>query len=356
VEWLIRQQEIRKDFHWLWLVLPILGAIFLGIVCILFFLSLFMGREEDTSISTESEVSSAFPQEARKYLSLYQEAGRKYGVPWEILAAIHKVETDFGRDLSVSSVGASGHTQFMDKTWVGWSYPGGTRLGDLPDSVDITNPKLITKYGGMGVDANGDGKANPYDPVDAIHATAKYLAANHSKGEDWFAPNGPVYDYNHDYQNYVLKVKRYAEQFVVATTANTSIPGDGFLFPVVGGKITSPYGMRVNPVTGVHRMHEGVDIGKGRGVPIMAADDGVVVENRAASGYGWMIVIQHANGLRTLYAHMYKEDVKVRVGNQVSRGHVIALMGSNGRSTGPHLHFEIHRNGAPIDPMPFIKR
>jgi murein DD-endopeptidase MepM/ murein hydrolase activator NlpD len=301
-------------------------------------------------------VAAGFPAYAQKYLAIYQSAGKKYGVPWEILAAIHKVETDFGRDLSVSSVGATGHTQFMDKTWVGWGYPGGTALGDLPDSVDITNPKLIAKYGGMGVDANGDGKANPYDPVDAIHATAKYLAANHSPGEDWFAPKGPVWAYNHDYQHYVLKVKAYAEQFATQV-ANTAIAASGqFLFPVSGGQITSTFGRRFHPIKKVYRTHEGIDIGKGLGTPIMAADNGTVVESRASSGYGSKVVIDHGNGLQTLYAHMYQKDVKVRVGQSVKKGQVIALMGSNGWSTGPHLHFEVHKSGRPVDPVAFLKR
>lgn len=240
----------------------------------------------------------------------------------------------------------------MDKSWVGWSYPGGTRLGDLPDSVDITDPKLIAKYGGYGVDANGDGKADPYDPVDAIHATAKYLAAHRKPGEDWFARGGPVWQYNHDYENYVLKVKRYAESYakpVIKVSAKGLATGT-FMWPVPGGRITSEYGYRFHPLKKVHRHHDGIDIAKAAGSPIHASDGGVVVESRASTGYGWVIVIDHGNGFRSLYAHMYPEDVKVEVGQKVGKGQVIALVGSNGWSTGPHLHFEVRKNGQLIDP------
>ncbi|MFP3471814.1 lytic murein transglycosylase, partial [Micrococcus sp. SIMBA_144] len=87
------------------------------------------------------------------------------------------------------------HTQFMPLTWLGWNYPGGDRLGNasIPDSI-LHDPAMIKKYGGYGVDANGDGKADPYDLEDAIFSTANYLSANGaSKGDI----EGAVYAYNH---------------------------------------------------------------------------------------------------------------------------------------------------------------
>jgi murein DD-endopeptidase MepM/ murein hydrolase activator NlpD len=355
-----RKEKTGREAKVLFLSILAGGGIFFLFVCALLgllFLNLFTEGQTGSEVE-QWEVAEGFPQVAQKYLPIYQAAAKKYGVPWHILAAIHKVETNFGQDLSVSSVGAKGHTQFMDKTWVGWSYPGGTTLGDLPDSVDITNPSLIAKYGGYGVDGNGDGKADPYDPVDAIYATANYLAANHSQGEDWFGRKGPIWRYNHDYENYVLKVKRYADSFAhpVLTAGGTGISTGQFVWPVQGGRITSPFGMRFHPVKKVYTYHEGLDIANRAGSPILASDGGVVAESREASGYGWMLVIDHGNGFRTLYAHMYPEDVKVRVGQKVSKGQVIALVGSNGWSTGPHLHFEVRKNGQLIDPSLVVKQ
>jgi Peptidase family M23/Transglycosylase SLT domain len=353
VYWLARRRVGKKN-QWLWLLaLPLLFILVLPVLFVAGILLFQMpsatpGKVDETSW----EKTGTFPAVAQKYLPLYQEAGKKYGVPWPILAAIHKVETDFGRNLSVSPVGARGQTQFMPKTWVGWSYPGGTTLGDLPDSVDITNPALIKKYGGYGVDADGDGKADPNDPADAIFSTAHFLAANHRPGEDWFAPGGAVWQYNHDYEHYVLKVKQYAELFArpVLPASGPSVATGQFLWPVPGGRLTSEFGLRFHPVKKVWQEHEGIDIAREEGAPILASDGGVVVDSRPSEGYGWILVIDHGNGFRTLYAHMYEKDVLVKVGERVNKGQIIARVGSNGWVTGPHLHFEVRYNGQLVDP------
>lgn len=341
-------------------VLAALPFLFIGLLMYGFFLTMSSTSDLSTQpyIEEQWQKSKAFPKVAEGYLPIYQEAGKKYGVPWNLLAAIHKVETDFGRNLSVSHVGARGHMQFMDKTWVGWKYPGGTKLGDLPDSIDITDPKLIQKYGGYGVDANGDGKADPNDPVDAIHAAAKYLAANYKPGIDWYSRKGPVWYYNHDYENYVLKVKEYAETFAtpIADVPTSEVASGQFLWPLEGGRVTSQFGARFHPIHKTRRFHNGIDIAKPKGSPILASDGGKVIESRASGGYGWKITIDHGNGYQTVYAHMYPEDVKVSEGQIVSKGQMIALVGSNGWSTGPHLHFEVKRNQRVIDPMTIFKQ
>jgi len=350
----IAQEKKWIERGWPFLLALLLLFFVMIPLAMMLFVVLMTGSKTKEESMMQAEVTEGFPAYARQYLDIYLDAGKKYNVPWEVLAAINKVETDFGRNLSTSHTGARGWMQFQPCTWVGWNGNHCTRLGDLTKNIDITDPKNIKKYGGYGVDANGDGKADPYDPVDAIHTAAKYLAANHKSGEDWFAPKGAVWYYNHDYTHYVLKVKHYAEQFAKAPS---QIQGSGqFVFPVPGGQITSEYGLRFHPIRKTYRMHEGVDIGKGMGAPIYAVDDGQVVESRKASGYGWIIVIDHGNNLRTLYAHMYEKDVKVKVGQSVKKGQLIALMGSNGDSTAPHLHFEVLKNGVPTNPMPFLKR
>ncbi|WP_226658173.1 lytic transglycosylase domain-containing protein [Guptibacillus hwajinpoensis] len=115
-----------------------------------------------------------------EYIDLYREAGEKYDVQWELLAAVHRVETKFSTMSTLESPkGAIGHYQFMPLTWIGWSY-GGSRLGELDknDLVDITDLDLIQKYGGYGKDGNGDGKADPYNLEDATYTAASYLSAN----------------------------------------------------------------------------------------------------------------------------------------------------------------------------------
>ncbi|MDN4594386.1 M23 family metallopeptidase [Polycladomyces subterraneus] len=128
----------------------------------------------------------------------------------------------------------------------------------------------------------------------------------------------------------------------------------GLLMRPVNGLITSPYGWRVHPVTGRKRFHAGIDFGGPIGTPIHAAADGVVKESRPASGYGWIIILDHG-GLTTLYGHMYGSTVRVSVGERIRRGQVIAEIGNAGTSTGPHLHFEVSKNGILQNPIQYLR-
>lgn len=129
-------------------------------------------------------------------------------------------------------------------------------------------------------------------------------------------------------------------------------PGSGqFLLPS-DGPITSPFGWRVHPILGTSRLHNGVDFGAEYGSLIKAADNGVVISAEWMGGYGNTVIIDHGNGLSTLYGHT--SQMYVTVGQAVQKGQPIAAVGSTGLSTGPHLHFEVRRQGEPIDPMPFL--
>lgn len=130
------------------------------------------------------------------------------------------------------------------------------------------------------------------------------------------------------------------------------VSGSGaFVWPV-NGVITSPYGYRVHPIFGSTIYHSGMDIGVDEGTPVHAADAGVVVEADWISGYGYAVIIDHGNGLSTLYAH--NSELAVSAGQAVSQGQVIAYAGSTGNSTGPHVHFEVRSNGDPVDPMGYL--
>jgi murein DD-endopeptidase MepM/ murein hydrolase activator NlpD len=120
----------------------------------------------------------------------------------------------------------------------------------------------------------------------------------------------------------------------------------------VSGSMSSPFGYRVHPISGVRKLHTGVDISVGSGVKIVAAGNGVVILASWYGGYGNAVVIDHGAGLSTLYAH--QSSLAVSVGQSVSEGDVIGYVGSTGYSTGPHLHFETRDFGVPIDPMPFL--
>lgn len=118
-------------------------------------------------------------------------------------------------------------------------------------------------------------------------------------------------------------------------------------------RIASGFGTRIDPVYKVAKFHAGLDFAAPQGTPIYATADGRVTEaDFNAGGYGNHIVINHGFGYETLYGHMYR--IKARVGQEVKRGEVIGYVGSTGKSTGPHCHYEVHKNGHPIDPVYFF--
>ena len=118
--------------------------------------------------------------------------------------------------------------------------------------------------------------------------------------------------------------------------------------PVDGARLTSGFGMRMHPLLGYSRMHKGVDFGAAYGSPIMAAAAGRIEFVGWHGGHGKYVKINHGNGFATAYAHM--SGFKVTPGQRVAQGQVIGYVGSTGMSTGPHLHYELYRNGAAIDP------
>jgi len=137
-----------------------------------------------------------------------------------------------------------------------------------------------------------------------------------------------------------------------SSSSMRSSAGPKYIWPVSGGRLTSEYGWRTDPFTGQKAFHGGVDLGLPEGTPIYASGDGVVIEAGLKGGFGRAVVIQHDDGLVTLYAHASK--VLVTVGTRVKQGQLIARVGSTGRATGPHLHFEVRKGEATIDPMSLI--
>ncbi|MGI4819316.1 MULTISPECIES: M23 family metallopeptidase [unclassified Brevundimonas] len=115
-------------------------------------------------------------------------------------------------------------------------------------------------------------------------------------------------------------------------------------------RVSSNYGYRVHPIAGYRKMHQGMDFAASTGTPIIAPADGVVVEARRWGGYGNWIRVRHSNGLETGYAHLSRFASGMRAGQRVTQGQVIGYVGSTGNSTGPHLHYEMWRNGQRINP------
>lgn len=155
----------------------------------------------------------------------------------------------------------------------------------------------------------------------------------------------------HEDETRVNAILRGLDQVALYRLAALKTP---FAIPVKGAyRQTSGFGHRTDPITGGKRMHRGTDFAGPRGLPIIATADGTVVFAGRQSGYGNIIKISHENNTETFYAHLSK--IRVKKGERVSRGDHIGDMGSTGRSTGTHLHYEVRIDGKPVNAMRFIK-
>ena len=125
------------------------------------------------------------------------------------------------------------------------------------------------------------------------------------------------------------------------------------IWPVIGGEVTDSYGVRGNPFGGGSaEFHSGQDIAAPRGTPVLAAADGVVTQAASQSGYGQVVVIDHGNGLTTRYGHLSK--IEATLGQEIKRGELLGEVGSTGRSTGPHLHYEVRFNDVAVSPRHYL--
>lgn len=134
-----------------------------------------------------------------------------------------------------------------------------------------------------------------------------------------------------------------------AVKASVSIPSR---MPLDGSHTTSSYGMREHPVLGGRRAHKGIDLAAPTGTPVYATADGIIGRAEWFSSYGLYIQIEHGADLETRYAHMSR--LAVAAGERVKKGDIIGYVGSTGRSTGPHLHYEVRMDGVAVNPMPYM--
>lgn len=158
------------------------------------------------------------------------------------------------------------------------------------------------------------------------------------------------------------KIDEYNQRFNEINNEILQLAQNGIATQYIGGElawpvpgytvITSKYGMRTHPITGVYKLHTGVDIRAPMGATFISANDGIVTKASYNSAYGNMVIVDHGGGVSTLYAH--GSEILVQVGQTVKRGDAVLKVGSTGYSTGPHAHFEVRLNGVVTDPMPYI--
>lgn len=254
------------------------------------------------------------------YLVLYQRAGSQFGLPWELLAAVGRVETNHGRNANgcaPNSVGARGPMQFLEPTFV------------------------------HAATLAGIGAADICDPADAIEAAAAYLRSNGAPDDlqralfrynpaDWYPP-------------------------LVISWAQRYGYGGIRVWPVAGASLTQPFGPTPFAFEPAHcdgghcypHFHIGIDLGAPIGTPVRAFAAGRVILAHRLSDGAVVVEIDHGGDAISLYGHL-EPTLLVTEGESVTAGQPIGTVGVTGTTTGPHLHFAIYISGVPVDPMPYL--
>jgi len=270
-------------------------------------------------------------------LPIYQAAGVEYGVRWEVLAAINEIESDYGRNLNVSSAGAVGWMQFLPSSWKRF-----------------------------GVDANKDGRTDPYNPVDAIFAAARYLKAAGYEQDVRRA----IFAYNH--------ADWYVDSVLLRARVIAAVPSDliGSLtgltegrFPVSGPatyaddiaerQLLKRVGRGENAANLVESsaQRRSIDIFADSGAHVVAVNDGVIKRVVTGRKRGRRVVLQDVYGNRYTYSHLGKVSGHVHAGDRVNGGSVVGRIGTVRGDSAPHMRFAIRPSGrgAPsIDPKPIL--
>lgn len=310
----------------------------------------------------------------KEFEKIYKEIAKKYGVEWEVLASIHRVETVFSSNVSKSSVGAIGHTQFMKCTWVGWSYKGcsgGLGDADIPDDV-LTDPEKIKRYGGKGVDGNGNGKADPMEISDALSSTAKKLKDDGINTDfdkailKYNQSNQYLKDIKNFYNNYKNNIKFVVSGIKDPEKLGQTRKGTGSADFVGDIVLPVPKDVFFNKMSfgiGDYPGHPGYDFVLPIGTPVYSIVDGEVMEVQtgrpdyptgrslaavlASDDMGNYVRIKPDNNPNVMvnYLHLTKNDgVSVKKGDKIKKGDEVGLSGNSGKSTGPHLHIDMLEN------------
>ena len=157
-----------------------------------------------------------------------------------------------------------------------------------------------------------------------------------------------------EYKMQMAEVEIEIRKLSIAQSFGEEYIGGEMIWPIPGyTRITSEYGMRTHPITGLYSLHTGTDVGAPIGTNFVAAASGVVTKAGYNKYYGNMVIIDHGGGIQTLYAH--GSEIVVQLGDLVSAGDVILKVGSTGYSTGPHAHFEIRIDGKTVNPLDYVK-
>ncbi len=157
-----------------------------------------------------------------------------------------------------------------------------------------------------------------------------------------------------EYNKQINEIEQEIKGLATIQTFGEEYKGGPMMWPIYGHyTVTSNYGMRVHPITGVYKLHTGVDIGATMGTNFTAIANGIIVKAEYNAAYGNMVIIDHGGGVQTLYAH--GSEIVAVLGQEVKAGDIVLKVGSTGYSTGPHAHFEVRINGTTVNPLEYVK-
>lgn len=322
------------------------------------------GERESKGLVESLEYESILPE---GMILVYREASLEFISPWALLMATHFVQSEFALERSIFRKDA---VDLPDEIWNAFQISKRELEAEKREKEVEEDIEILREYlGNMDEEADTteleDELANLEEeyyflihrsPIlpdrdlleDVFHTLAHYYSGMNVT-KDRSIDEG-IYEITKSVKN-TEKIKLL--WWLFGTNA-TSFGLAWWPMPPEYNEvfITSPFGERYDPFTGEGTFHNGIDIGATYGVPVYSVADGVVSYSGSASGFGTLVIITHDNGMESYYAHC--QNLIVTSGQEVIAGEQIAEIGSEGRSTGPHLHFEIRINGEHVDPMLYL--
>lgn len=319
---------------------------------------LFTEETEDASSiripAIVQETNSAFEQSIQDVIAAHpycEEISMVYNYPpgytwtsyWPEILALFAVDTSFSSQDGVITIDSSKKAQIQSVFWEMHHITSWVEVIEIPPEM-IIPPKADTS------DADDWSNLDDVEEPLPTYRFVLHISISSKTVNQLAAAKGFTTD-QMDILNQLLSAEM--RPTLAAMTSGSSVTRAGLSWPF-GQQypISSPYGIRADPITGATAYHKGIDIAAPEGTPILAAADGTIsVANGTdewGGGYGYHIGINHGNGLETMYAHC--QSICVAINQQVQAGEIIGYVGSSGKSTGPHLHFEVLENGAAVQP------
>ncbi|SFE02020.1 Transglycosylase SLT domain-containing protein [Thermoanaerobacter thermohydrosulfuricus] len=356
----LKRAAKRRILHFLvtnpyfWLIAGFLILISFGVIVTL---GIFGAAYGDSTVSANAETSKSIVSSLNPPVISSDKMEEQFFLPWAIPYALQLYAKNWDDTLDKDMI--VNITKDLNPVFTYFDYDEVTQVWE---SIKDKNGNWQTKYYEIRTPKKYISHVSTYSGIYELHYQVQFTE-NHTETEKYKKYTKTFFlvktgiDFYPDWTRLDAAIAKYA--YIDTRTNNFNVQeytvkGGQIIKPFDGNyPVTSPFGMRANPEnTGSMEFHPGIDFGLPSGTPVKAAADGVVVLAGEYGGYGKAVVIRHANGLSTVYGHL--SEIKVKEGEEVNQGKIIGLSGSTGRSTGPHLHFEIRKGGQSVNPLLYL--